>query len=31
VLVLIGGFLLRVVTIMSSEGVHVVGNRVVGP
>lgn len=31
VLVLIGGFLLRIVTIMSSEGVRVVGNRVVGP
>ena len=31
VLVLIGGFLLRVVTIMSSEGMRVVGTRVVGP
>jgi formate-dependent nitrite reductase membrane component NrfD len=30
-LVLIGGFLLRVVTILSSEEIHVAGNRVIGP
>jgi protein NrfD len=30
-LVLLGGFLLRVVVLLSSEGVHVIGSRVTGP
>jgi formate-dependent nitrite reductase membrane component NrfD len=31
VLVLVGGFLLRVVTLLSSEQVHLAGHRVISP
>jgi formate-dependent nitrite reductase membrane component NrfD len=31
VLVLVGGFLLRVVTLLSSEQVHIAGHRVISP